>query len=193
MRKLFFLIGPLIFVFSNSCIAEFRELYTLDISNVIRNPENIKVGDVYKALLNGEPHQARLTSIDKKGYTWIDNNNCISTKIVQFAPPVKWVNCPPFEDGESRLEFLSRIWPLKVGHKFQIRAILDEISLVRECEVLSANQVEILLGQFDTLKVHCKDLSNELIWYLSITDGKTIFHSHKNSYYNFYNTYELTE
>ncbi|MFK7794907.1 MAG: hypothetical protein AB8B89_06125 [Gammaproteobacteria bacterium] len=166
-----------------------------DISDdvIIDAPQNLEVGYQYNALLNGMPYSKTLTSISSKGVTWISNNGCISTYLVQFAVPVKWVKCQPYENGVAKLTFGGAIWPLFVGKEFYIIADLGSFTLKRNCKVESAERIKTGMGEFDALKVVCKDISNLLVWYLSLSDGQTVYHEHSNSYYNFFNIYETVE
>ncbi|MDW3095588.1 MAG: hypothetical protein R8G33_07945 [Gammaproteobacteria bacterium] len=183
-------------VFASLIEATHAELIKIrDITDAVTidAPQVLDVGYQYNALLNGMPYSKTMTSISSKGLTWIGNNGCISTYLVQFAIPVKWVRCQPYEDGTAKLTFGGAIWPLFVGKEFFITADLGYFNLRRNCKVESAQRVKTGMGEFDTLKVVCKDTSNLLVWYLSLSDGQTVYHEHSNSHYNFFNIYETVE
>ncbi len=173
--------------------ADFEIIEYLDSDLTINKPQDVQVGYKYKALLNNEPYQKTLTSISSKGLTWISSNNCITTNLVQFAIPCSWTDCEPFEDGTSKTTFFNSIWPLHVGKHFKIGNDLGTINLIRGCVVESVLKIKTSLGVFDTLKIVCSDLSNELTWYMEAESGRTIYHVHKNIYHGFTDVYETTE
>lgn len=173
--------------------ADMEVIEKIDTPVLIKKPQEVDVGYRYKALLDGQPYEKILTAISSKGLTWISNEKCITTNLVQFAIPCKWNDCPPFENGTSKTKFYNSIWPLGVGKSFKIGNDLGTVDLVRECVVESAVKIKTSLGVFDTLKINCVDMSNALTWYLEIDTGRTIYHTHKNTYFNFSNIYETTD
>ena len=173
--------------------AAMQVIKPIDTSVTINKPQKVEVGYKYKALRNGQPYEKILTAISSKGLTWINNQECITTNLVQFAIPCEWNNCEPFEDGMSKTKFYNSIWPLRVGKSFTIGNDLGEVDLVRECVVESAVKIKTSLGEFDTLKVNCNDLSNQLTWYLEVETGRTVYHTHKNTYYDFNYIYETID
>lgn len=82
---------------------------------VIAEPENIDIGYVCFAILNGEEFKATPTAKGPDGLTWINSNGCITKQQVQFAFPILWRNCEPFVDGTASVEYGGKIWPLETG------------------------------------------------------------------------------
>jgi hypothetical protein len=171
-------------IYSSQVGAGFKELERLKDQPTVAQPSPYNIGDTLKWLRNGSQYEGKVIGVTNKETHWLGSDGCKEKFLnAGFSIASEWENCGTFGSGTAKIKHKGETWPLKKGKKWKINIQGNGWQLNRSCKVKDAVKIKINLGEYDTYKVQCNDSSNQLVWYINVKTGQTMYFTHTNSYY----------